>query len=206
MSTATTTSRNTASAHGGVGSGKPHRRTRAARNDASGKRDWGLFFSGVALFVSGLIIALWPGLTLVALAVFAGVMMLMAGVFDLVTFIRFRKVMQRSGWVLVNALCSLALGAVFLLHPLVTAAVIPWVAGAFVAAYGVVAIVSAVRLRKAGPGWGLMLANGIVAVLCGLSFILLPATFVLFLGVFFVMRGVTMAVFGIAAPKSLPYV
>lgn len=182
--------------------GSTNRRARGS----SGKRDWGLLFGGVALFAAGLIIAIWPGLTLVALATFAGIMLLLSGVFDLVTYVRFRKTMDRSVWVLVNALCSIALGAVFVLHPAITAAVIPWLIGAFVMAYGVAAIVGATRLRRMGPGWGLMLANGIVSVLCGLSFILMPATFVVFLGIFLMMRGVTMAVFGVMAPRSVPYV
>ncbi|WP_253904805.1 HdeD family acid-resistance protein [Adlercreutzia sp. ZJ473] len=185
-------------AHSG-GSGSGGRGTK-------GKRDWGLFFSGVALFIAGLIVAFWPGLTLVTIAAFVGVMMLIAGVFDMVAYVRFRKKMEHSGWALVNALCNLVLGAMFLLHPIITAAVIPWVAGAFVAGYGVIAIVSAVRLRKVGPGWGLMLANGIVSVLCGIMFVFLPVAFAVFLGVFLAMRGVTMATFGLIAPTNVPYV
>ncbi len=78
--------------------------------------------------------------------------------------------------------------------------------GAFVCVYGVFAIVAALRLRKVGFGWGFMLANGIVSVLCGLSFLLIPTSFVVFLGLFLAMRGATMAVFGFMAPRALPYI
>lgn len=173
---------------------------------ASSKRDWGLFFGGVLVFLIGLVVVAWPGLTLVMIATLAGAILAVSGVFDLVSYVRFRKVMPRAGFVLAQALCSIVLGAVFFIHPIIAAAVIPWVAGAFVIAYGIFAVVAAFRLRGEGAGWGLMLLNGIVAVLCGLSFVVLPATFAVFLGVFLMMRGVTMATFGLTAPRDVPFV
>lgn len=170
------------------------------------KRDWGQFFGGLAVVAVGPVVVMWPGLTLVTLAFMAGVMLLAAGVFDVFTYFRMRTYGGRSAWALVGAACDIVLGAVFILFPLVTAAVIPWVTGAFVAAYGTFAIIAALRLRRVASGWGLMLANGIVAVVCGLLFAVLPESFVLFLGFFLMMRGVTMAVYGAIAPRIFPYV
>lgn len=163
-------------------------------------RDWGLFFGGVALAVVGLILMLWPGLTLVSIAAVAGIMLLVAGVFDAVTYFRMRGTDMVSGWALASAACDIILGVMFLIHPLVAAAVVPWVVGVFVIAYGIFAIYAGVKLREAGPGWGVMLANGIVAVLCGLAFIIMPASFAIFLGVYLVVRGASMAVFGVMSP------
>lgn len=163
----------------------------------SGKRDWGLFFGGVALVIVGLVVVLWPGLTMVTLATAAGIVFLVAGVFDVITYVRIRKFTAHPGWVLVQALCNVLIGLMLLLHPLVTASVIPWLIGLFVAGYGIVAIVSAFRLRGFGLSWGLMMLNGVVALLCGLSFVISPETFVILLGIFLMMRGITMAVYGI---------
>lgn len=166
------------------------------------KRDWGLFFGGILVFLSGLVILFWPGLTLVVIAEIAGVLLLIGGIFDLISYIRLRKTELSSGWALVNAICSLILGLMFLLHPIVTASVIPLLAGVFVIIYGVMAIVAAFSLRNAGTGWGLMLVNGIVSVICGFMFIFMPESFAIFLGIFLMMRGVTMSTFGIIAPSS----
>ncbi len=163
-------------------------------------RDWGMFAAGAALVLMGFAVLVFPGLTLVTLATMAGAMFLVSGAFGIVTFARFRKELVGAGWVLLNAACNIVLGLVFLLHPLITATVIPWLAGAFVIAYGVFACVAAFKLRKLGSSWGLMLANGIVSLLCGVVFVVLPDVFALFLGMLLIMRGVTMAAYGVASP------
>lgn len=165
-------------------------------------RDWGMFAAGAALVLMGFAVLVFPGLTLVTLATVAGVMFLVSGAFDLVAFARYRKDLVGAGWVLLNAVCNIVLGLVFLLHPLVTASVIPWVVGVFVIAYGVFASIAAFQLHKLGSSWGLMLANGIVALLCGVVFVVLPDVFALFLGMLLIMRGVTMAAYGVASPAA----
>lgn len=172
----------------------------------SSKHDWGMFFGGIAVLIIGFALMIWPGLTLLSIAALAGIVLLAIGVFDIIAYFHIRKGGRASGWAIVNAVCDIILGIVFLTNPVLTAEVIPWVAGAFVCAYGIFAVIAAIRLRKTGPGWGFMLANGIIALICGLSFVIVPATFVIFLGLFLAMRGTTMAVFGVMAPQALPYV
>lgn len=164
-------------------------------------RDWGLFFAGLVVLISGVIIFFWPGLTLVSIAILAGVMLLVGGVFDLISYFRFRNTGMTSGWAVVNAICSIILGLMFLIHPVLTSTVIPMVAGVFVLFYGGMAIAAAISLRKAGPGWGLMLLNGLVSILCGFMFIFMPASFAIFLSVFLIMRGVTMCVYGLSTAQ-----
>lgn len=165
-------------------------------------RDWGLFFAGIALVIAGIIIYFWPGLTLVSIAIIAGILLLVGGVFDLVSYFRLRGTGLTSGWAVVNAICSIILGIMFLVHPMVSATVIPLLAGAFVLVYGIIAIVAAISLRQAGTSWGLMLLNGIVSILCALMFMFMPASFAIFLSVFLIMRGVTMCVFGLSTGKN----
>lgn len=166
------------------------------------KRDWGLFFAGALIFISGLVVLFWPGLSLVVIAQIAGALLVVGGIFDFVSWRRLRNAGAGSAWALVNALCSLILGLMFLLHPIVTASVIPFIAGIFVAAYGIMAIIAAFNLRGLGSGWGLMLVNGIVSVLCGFMFAFMPESFAIFLGIFLMMRGVTMCVYGLTAPDK----
>ena len=50
-----------------------------------------------------------------------------------------------------------------------------------------------------------MVANGIVAVLCGVLFLMSPEFFAIYLGIFLIMRGVTMSVLGVTAPNQISY-
>ena len=171
--------------------------------DTKATRDWGLIFGGIALAIVGCIVIWWPGLSVMEFAIIAGVFLVIAGVVDFINWVRFHKQMEGSGWALANAICNVILGIIFLLHPVMGAWVITWTAGAFIVAYGVFAIVAAFRLRGAGSGWGWMLFNGIISILCGLFFFFAPDFFGIFLGVFLLMRGVSMALYGITGPTAM---
>ena len=103
---------------------------------------------------------------------------------------------------LAYAICDIILGVLFIVHPIASAVVIPWVMGIFVVAYGIFEIVAAVRFRDALPGWGWVLFAGIVSLFCGIAFFLWPGTFALFLGFFLMARGVQMAVYGVSLPQA----
>ncbi|MCI8467983.1 MAG: hypothetical protein HFJ75_00495 [Eggerthellaceae bacterium] len=163
--------------------------------DATNKRDWGMFAAGIALIIAGFIFLLAPGLTLVSIAAVAGVMFLVVGAFDVYYYARYRKVMDYTGWMLASAICDIILGIMFLVNPIIAAEVIPWVAGAFMAAYGIFEIVAGVQLRGV-VSWGWLIAGGIVSILCGVCFFIWPASFAIFLAFFLMMRGVTLAVAG----------
>ena len=119
-------------------------------------------------------------------------------------YVRFRRAMDLSGWVLAYAVLDIVLGLMFLLHPLALSGVIPWVIGAFLLVFGIFEVVAALRVRRLGTSlWGWMLFSGIVEALCGLTFFLAPATFVVFLALFVVMRGVSLIVYGWNAGRAL---
>ena len=167
------------------------------------ERDWGLVLGGIALAIAGLVLMFWPGLTMVTLATVAGIMFIAAGVVDAINMFRFRHVRGISVWAVINALCNLILGVLFLIHPITGAVVLAWFVGAFVIAYGVFAITAAIGLRKSGVSWDWMLCNGIVSVICGAGFFFLPEMIVYFVSFFLIIRGVTMAVYGATAPQAL---
>ncbi len=168
--------------------------------------DWGAFFVGILVAIAGLIVLAWPGLTMVMLAQIAGIGLLAAAVFDGVKWWRMRNTVQGAGWTLVNGICNLILGIMFLVHPIVAAGVITILVGCFVIVYGGFAIAAGFGMRNlVGSGWGWMVANGIVAVLCGVLFLMSPEFFAIYLGIFLIMRGVTMSVLGVTAPNQISY-
>ena len=165
-------------------------------------RNWGLFAAGIALLLIGFVLLMVPGLTLVSIAVIAGCMFLAAGIVDAWAYFRYRREERLSAWALAYAACDIILGVLFIVHPVASAVVIPWVMGIFVIAYGIFEIVASVRFHNVMPSWGWVLFSGIVSVLCGFAFIVAPGTFALFLGLFLMARGVQMAVFGVSLPQT----
>ena len=85
---------------------------------SASKHDWGLIFAGVALAAAGFFCMLAPGLTIVTIAAVVGAFFLVAGVFDIISYIRLRNILPRSGWELAYAIIDVLLGLIFLLHPL----------------------------------------------------------------------------------------
>lgn len=175
------------------------------RESSKNERNWSLFFCGLLICVCGVMIIAWPGLTLVAISEIAGVLLVMAGVFDFVAYFRDRRFGMQTTWTIINGICCLILGLLFLVHPLVTSFVIPFIVGIFVLLYSVICIVSAVSMRSFMPAWGFMLANGIVSLVCGILFIAFPQSFAIYLGIFMIMRGVTMCAFGLSPQRKTIY-
>lgn len=162
------------------------------------KRDWGLVVAGVLLVLCGIFFVFAPGLTLVTMTAFAGAAFLVSGVFDIVSYIRFRKVADLSGWALAYAILDIVIGLMFLVHPLALAAVIPWIIGLFFIIFGVFEIVGSFKIKKATGSslWGWMLFSGIVGALCGVLFFVFPASFVIYMAAFVIMRGISLAIYG----------
>lgn len=172
--------------------------------DTTKKHDWGLIIAGILLILCAFLFLLAPGLTLVTITAIAGAAFLVSGVFDIINYVRFRKVMNLSGWALAYAVLDIIIGLMFLIHPLALAAVIPWVIGAFFVVFGVFEIIGSFKIKNTGASmWGWMLFSGIVSALCGVTFFVMPATFSIFLSVFILMRGASLIMFGWNTGKAM---
>ena len=142
---------------------------------SASKHDWGLIFAGVALAAAGFFCMLAPGLTIVTIAAVVGAFFLVAGVFDIISYIRLRNILPRSGWELAYAIIDVLLGLIFLLHPLAFSAVVPWLVGVCFVAFGVFEVIASVKAHGWGvPMWGWALFSGVLNVLCGIAFFVMP--------------------------------
>ncbi len=166
------------------------------------KHDWALIVGGVLVFIMGIMVMAWPGASLVSIAIMAGAVLIVAGVADFVSYGQVSGT-PGAGWLIANGICDVVLGMLFVIYPVATAAMLPWLAGIFVICYSVFAIITAIGIRGTFSSWGWLLATGVVGLLCGIMFIAMPESFVVFLGIFLLMRGVTMTVEGIVLPASV---
>ena len=168
------------------------------------KHDWGLIIAGVLLVICSMFFLFAPGLALVTITVIAGAAFLVSGVFDIVNYFRFRKLMNLSGWALAYGALDIVLGILFLVNPLVSAGALAWFIGAFFIVFGVFEVVGAFKVRNMGVSmWGWMLFSGIVGALCGLTFFIAPAMLGVFLSVFILMRGASLIFYGWNAGKAM---
>lgn len=113
------------------------------------KRDLNSIVAGLAMILIGFAFLVAPGLTLVTIAVVAGIALIVSGLLDAYSYARYRKELGLSGWMLAAAVFDVVLGVAFVVFPLVSAVVIPWIAAVGFIAYGVLEIVSAWRLAAA---------------------------------------------------------
>ena len=172
--------------------------------DTTRKHDWGLIVAGILLVLCAFFFVVAPGLTLVTITAIAGAAFLVSGIFDIINYVRFHKVMNLSGWAIAYAVLDIVIGLMFLIHPLAFAGVIPWVIGAFFIIFGAFEVVGSFRIRKTGvPMWGWMLFSGIVGALCGLTSFIAPAMLGVFLSVFILMRGASLIFYGWNAGKAM---
>ena len=164
---------------------------------SASKHDWGLVFAGIALAVAGLFGLAVPGLTIVTIAAVVGAFFLVAGVFDIIGYVRFRNIMPRSGWELAYAIVDVLLGLVFLLHPLAFSAVVPWLVGLCFVAFAIFEIVAAVKAKGFGvPMWGWPLFSGVLNALCGIAFFVWPEMLSVFLAMILLVRAASLIVYG----------
>ncbi len=122
----------------------------------------------------GLVALLWPGLTLLALAIVFGVYAILAGVAIVVEAVRHRG--RHRWWLgLLSGLVSVAAGVVALIWPGLTALVLATLVGIWAVVTGIAEIVRAVRLRRAGGRIWLLALAGVLSVIAGIVILLWPA-------------------------------
>lgn len=161
------------------------------------KRDWSLIIIGVLLAVCGMVFFFSPIGSLITLTIFAGAFFVVAGVFDIINYFRFNKTGMMSGWVIVYGILDIIIGLMLIVHPIALAAVIPWIIGVFVVVFGAFECIESFNLKKRGfQYWWWTLISGILSVIIGLLFFFVPASVIIYLAIFLMVRGISLVVFG----------
>lgn len=167
-------------------------------------KDWPLIVIGILMVVCGFVIWLTPVGTLVAITMLAGAGFLVAGVIDIIEYVRMRTFAPLPGWTLLYAVLDIVIGILMLAYPVVLAGMIPWLVGFGIIVFGAFEAFAAMQARKMpGVPWGWMLFSAIVDIVCGISFMAFPAMLALFVALFAIMRGATLVVFGVVGRRGL---
>lgn len=159
-------------------------------------RGWSVAFGAITL-VAGILVLVWPGQSLLAIAVILGIWLLVAGVFRLVAAIALDEA-QSSSRVLLALLGVLAIlvGLLCLARPFQTVTALALLLGAFWVVGGVIEFFHGLAARVPGRGWAM--AGGLISVIAGIVVLAYPGASLLVLVWLFGIWLIVLGIVGIA--------
>jgi uncharacterized membrane protein HdeD (DUF308 family) len=168
------------------------------------KMRWALGINGLLSVAVGVVIIVWPGISLFALTILFGVYALVTGIVGFgAAFSSTMK--QERGWLILSSLLGIAVGIMVLVWPDISALALLYVIGAYAVVLGLVAIYGAFALPIDGGDTALMILSGLVAIAFGVVMFANPndgALVVLALiSAFFLIVGITELVVAIGGKR-----
>lgn len=132
------------------------------------KNWWMMLLKGIVLIILSFFVFRHPVETLVSLAVFIGIALLITGIIAIIVSISVRKFDDNWGWRLFEGIIDVIFAIVLLSNPGITAAVFPFILGFWMIVYGVMIFSGSFKNKKEGDtNWWLSLLGGILTVLFG---------------------------------------
>jgi uncharacterized membrane protein HdeD (DUF308 family) len=128
---------------------------------------WALGLSGALSVAVGVVILLWPGISLFALTILFGAYMTASGVVGLAAAISGKFVKQHRGWLAASAVLSIVAGVLVLVWPNIGALTLLFIIGAYAIVFGIVMAGGAFWLPLNGGDKALLLFSGIISLLFG---------------------------------------
>lgn len=138
--------------------------------------NWWIFaVRGVAAILFGVLAFLWPGPTVIVLALLFGAYALVDGVVLLVSLIRGDPDARRNAWAVgIMGVLGVGAGIVSVLVPEITALALLYVVAAWAIVSGIFQIIAAIRLRREIEGELWLGLGGLISVLFGLYLAIFP--------------------------------
>jgi uncharacterized membrane protein HdeD (DUF308 family) len=162
------------------------------------KMRWVLGLNGLLSIAVGVVILLWPGISLFALTILFGAYMLATGIVGL--YYSFGAKDER-GWLIFSSLLGIVVGIIVLVWPNISALALLYVIGAYAIALGIIAIGGAFWLPLDGGDTALLVLSGLVSILFGIVMFAKPGDGALvtlaLIAAFALVTGITELVFAI---------
>jgi uncharacterized membrane protein HdeD (DUF308 family) len=135
---------------------------------------WLLLLRGIVSILFGIAAFMWPGLTVLALALLFGAFALADGVLALIAAVKGNERSTPAWWLALVGVLGIAAGIIAFVWPGKTAFVLVVMIGAWAVAIGVFEIIGAIRLRNEIDDEWWLIAAGILSVLFGLAILIAP--------------------------------
>ena len=131
------------------------------------KLRWALGLSGVLSIALGVVIIVWPNISLFSLVIVFGAYALVRGVFGLVAAIA-TPIPQGRGWLIVSSLAGIVVGVLVFLRTDMSALALLYVIGAYAIALGIISIGGGFWLPLDNGDRVLLTLTGFVSILFGI--------------------------------------
>ncbi len=128
---------------------------------------WALGISGVLAIAWGIVIIVWPNISLTALVILFGVFALVRGIFGLAGAISAPSFKGR-GWLAFSSLLSIVVGVVVFFYTDMSALALLYVIGAYAIAVGIITVGGAFWLPLDGSDKLLLTLAGALGILFGI--------------------------------------
>lgn len=155
----------------------------------------GYIVSAAAFIVFGLILAIWPEMSMITISYAAGAIVLVSGIVRIVGYFSKDLYSLAFQFDLALGIFTVIIGAVFLLHPQWLISAIPFLVGIFVLVNGLFTFQTSLDSKRFGMKyWWVMLIFSVLSSLLGILLIIDPFAGA---GVLTVIIGVTMMCTGV---------
>ena len=131
------------------------------------KMRWALGLSGALSVALGVVIVVWPGISLYALTIVFGAYALVTGIIQLGSAISGAEKGER-GWLVVTGLLGIAVGVMVLVWTNISALALLYVIGVYAVMLGAIAIGGAFWLPISGGDTALMVLWGVLSIVFGI--------------------------------------
>jgi uncharacterized membrane protein HdeD (DUF308 family) len=142
-------------------------RTEKMASTQLNKLRWALGLNGVLSIAFGVVILIWPGISLYALTILFGAYAAATGVVGLGAVIS-GTIKEGRGWLVVSSLLGIAVGVIVLLWTDMSALALLYVIGAYAVALGIITIGGAFWLPLDGGDRALLVLGGLASILFGI--------------------------------------
>jgi uncharacterized membrane protein HdeD (DUF308 family) len=139
------------------------------------KMRWALGLSGALSVALGVVIVVWPGISLYALTLVFGAYALATGIIQIASAISGGEKGER-GWLVVSGLLGIAVGVMVLVWTNISALALLYVIGVYAIALGIIAIGGAFWLPISGGDTALMVLMGALSIVFGIVIFAMPGT------------------------------
>lgn len=159
---------------------------------------WALALRGLAAVIFGLLLFVWPFISLAVLVILFGAYAMADGLFSIVATTRVPTNSSRWWSLLIGGVLSFIIGLLTFIWPGITALALLYLIALRAVVIGVFEIVAASRLRREITGGWVLALSGIISILFGLIMLFYPAAGALvviwFIGLYAFVAGVTLLV------------
>jgi uncharacterized membrane protein HdeD (DUF308 family) len=138
------------------------------------RSSWMPLLLGVWAVLAGILTIIWPGSTVLALAIIFGVFLVIAGPMQIVHAVQLRGHAREWWLLLVRGVADLALGVLTLVWPGITVLVLALLFGIELLLLGVFETAAAIQARPVRRDWTWYLARGLVAIGLGIVTVAWP--------------------------------